>query len=57
MGFSTVPTGHTEMPLHIKRAKQIKKRIAKIEVMGWVVMNDSSSAADVLLRDDNNDKN
>ena len=48
MAFATKPIGHTEIPLHIKRAKDAKEKFAQKEVIGYVHANESIS----LLTDD-----
>ena len=43
MAFCAKPTGQTEIPLHIKRAKNIKDKISQKEVIGCVQANESIS--------------
>ena len=51
MAFATKPTGQTEIPLHIKRAKDVKEKIAQNEMIGCVQANSSIS----LMTDDEDD--
>ena len=56
MAFVSAPTGHTEMPLDIKRAKQIKEKMGKKEVMGLVTLNDNASFANLFNDSDDDDE-
>ena len=44
MAFAKKPTGSADIPLHICRVKDIKKKIAQKEVMGYVYENEDISA-------------
>ena len=46
MAFAKQPTGQSDIPLHILRAKQIKEKISHNEVLGCVYQNDDGFNSD-----------
>ena len=43
------PTGTTEIPIHIKRAKNIKEKIMAEECMGYSMHNDSEDDGELTV--------